>query len=143
MANSKSPIASKSRQCVQLLDRARNLWSQDNPAKTSSWELNFDEAGRFRIWANNIGALLAADRRNSLDYRLRDASKVSNRVVEFLDDLQEALEDSKMCPSISHPHIQQPAVSVLSYSARSSIEYLSLQLGMDGQRLLSSMKPVL
>ena len=98
MAHSYSPIASKSHQCVQLLDRVRNLWIQDNPAKTSSWELTFDEAGRFRIWANNIGAFLVADRRNSLDFRLRNSSKVSRRVIEFLDDLQEALGDGKKYP---------------------------------------------
>ena len=108
MANIHSPIASKSHQCVQLLDRALNLWNQENPAKRSSWELTFDEAGRFRIWANNIGALLAADRRNSLDYRLRNVSKVAGRVIEFLDDLQEALEDSKMYPtSVYHPDNQR------------------------------------
>lgn len=54
-----------------------------------------DEFGRFRLWANNIGAFLNIDHRNSLDFRLRQASKICSRIVEFLDDLAEALDDGQ------------------------------------------------
>lgn len=54
-----------------------------------------DELGRFCLWANNIGAFLRIEFRNSLDFRLREASKICSRVVEFLEDLVEALDDGK------------------------------------------------
>ena len=43
---------------------------------------------------------LPSGQRNSLDFRLRDAHKMSSRIIEFLDDLAEALEDGQClcCP---------------------------------------------
>src|SRR5437764_8569286 len=43
-----------------------------------------DELGRFRIWSGNIGAHRKG--RSSLDYRLRDASHISRRVIDLLQD---------------------------------------------------------
>ena len=96
MAVSDSPIATQSRQCLQLLDRVSVLISDGEVATSNLSDLYLDEAGRFRIWANNIGALLTIDHRNSLDFRLRRAVKMSSRIVEFLGDLREALEDGKI-----------------------------------------------
>ncbi|TAQ87578.1 hypothetical protein B7494_g4087 [Chlorociboria aeruginascens] len=48
-----------------------------------------DERGPLRIWSGNIGAHCTGA--NSLTYRLRDASHLQRRVVEFLEDLNEKL----------------------------------------------------
>lgn len=52
-----------------------------------------DEHGRFRIWSGNIGAHRGG--RSSLDYRLRDASHIRQRVISLLQDLTETLQDRK------------------------------------------------
>ena len=54
-----------------------------------------DEFGRFKIWGNNIGVFIQSKRRSSLDFRLRDALSVSDKILDFLDDLDEALEDGE------------------------------------------------
>ncbi len=51
-----------------------------------------DEFGRFRIWSGNIGAHRVG--RSSLDYRLRDASHIRQRVISLLVDLKETLQES-------------------------------------------------
>jgi len=51
-----------------------------------------DEAGRFRIWAENSGAHRARRERVSLDYRLRKASKVKRIVLELLHALNNGLQ---------------------------------------------------
>ena len=53
------------------------------------------QLGRFRVWAGNIGAHQHG-RRVSLDYRLRDASRLKDQVVELLKDLDETISDSKL-----------------------------------------------
>ena len=50
-----------------------------------------DEFGRFRIWSGNIGAHRIG--RASLDYRLRDASHIRQRVEFLLQDLVETIQD--------------------------------------------------
>ena len=48
-----------------------------------------DELGRLRIWAANIGAHQAGQ--SSLDFRLRDASHISNQITKLLEDLEQTL----------------------------------------------------
>lgn len=48
-----------------------------------------DELGRFRIWSGNIGGQRRG--RNSLDYRLCDASHLRDRLLELLQSLNIAL----------------------------------------------------
>ena len=43
-----------------------------------------DELGRFRIWANTIGAFLEMPFETSLDYRLREAPKMIDRNLTAL-----------------------------------------------------------
>ena len=47
-----------------------------------------DYIGRFKIWAANVGAHQFA-RRSSLDYRLRDATPIKERVIQLLHNLSE------------------------------------------------------
>ena len=50
-----------------------------------------DECGRFKVWAENVGAHRTGHL--SLDYRLREATRVKQLVVELLKDLTTALQD--------------------------------------------------
>lgn len=90
-----SPIAERSCDCQQLFIQLSSLLHDDRPDYLISPAAILDELGRFRLWANNIGAFLRIDYQNSLDFRLRDASTIRSRVVEFLGDLEEALENGK------------------------------------------------
>jgi hypothetical protein len=53
-----------------------------------------DEFDRFKLWAGNIGAHRLGQ--SSLDYRLRDASHIQKRVLQFLLDLQSSLEEGEL-----------------------------------------------
>src|ERR1700712_3512345 len=53
------------------------------------------QLGRFRIWALNIGALQDAHLPTSLEYRLREAHKLVDRIVEVLEDIEESIEDGR------------------------------------------------
>ncbi len=90
-----SPIAGRSHHCLHLFDRLFSHLDVNASYYSISPAACLDELGRFRLWANNIGALLSGDHQNSLDFRLRGASKICSRVVEFLDDLAEALDDGQ------------------------------------------------
>ena len=56
----------------------------------SGW---YDELGRLRIWAANIGAHHV--NQTSLDFRLRDASHVRGQIVKLLERLIQRLGDAK------------------------------------------------
>ena len=49
-----------------------------------------DELGRFRLWANNIGAAKVGTA--SLDYRLRDATYLFQNVKSLLEELEKTLK---------------------------------------------------
>ena len=99
MEQSKTPsqpsIQSQSRQCFELFETLSRLQSESNPGGLPDSTDFRDEFARFLLWANNIGALLPSEQRNSLDFRLRSAHKMSSRIAEFLADLAEALEDGE------------------------------------------------
>lgn len=50
-----------------------------------------DECGRFRVWAGNVGAHETG--RDSLDYRLREASHIHLELTELLEELNKDLEE--------------------------------------------------
>lgn len=52
-----------------------------------------DQAGRFKIWAGNLGAFQRLPSTASLDYRLKDSPKVAAQVQELLQDLHNLLKD--------------------------------------------------
>ena len=53
-----------------------------------------DNVGRFKVWAANVGAHQFA-RKSSLDYRLRDAPRIKNGVIQLLNELSEILLEGK------------------------------------------------
>ncbi|RDL40556.1 uncharacterized protein BP5553_00535 [Venustampulla echinocandica] len=50
-----------------------------------------DELGRFKVWAGNIAAHKTG--RSSLDFRLRDATPLRERIMGLLSDMSELLEE--------------------------------------------------
>ena len=52
-----------------------------------------DELGRFRVWAGNIAAHRPSHSRRSLEYRLRDSSRLRDTVLSLLRDLKRALDE--------------------------------------------------
>ncbi|PSN59412.1 hypothetical protein BS50DRAFT_508529 [Corynespora cassiicola Philippines] len=51
-----------------------------------------DELGRFRLWCGNIAAHRKG--KSSLDYRLREASHIRDRVMDLLRSLESALQEA-------------------------------------------------
>ena len=91
----KSPLAESSHRCLQLFDQLYSLSADKIVVHSISRDDCLDELGRFRVWANNIGAFLRIEHRNSLDFRLREVFKITSRIHELLEDLAESLEDGK------------------------------------------------
>ncbi|OTA55113.1 hypothetical protein K449DRAFT_338029, partial [Hypoxylon sp. EC38] len=53
-----------------------------------------DILDRYSLWTGNLGALHEPTNRLSLDCRLSAAPEIRDQICEFLDDLQEAIDDS-------------------------------------------------
>lgn len=53
-----------------------------------------DDLGRLRIWAENAGAHRSG--RMSLDYKLREATRVKHEVVDLLQELQTTIRDGML-----------------------------------------------
>ena len=88
-----SPLAESSLRCLQLFDQLSSLSADKIVVHTIPLDDCLDELGRFCMWANNIGAFLRIEHRNSLDFRLREAFTITSRIVELLEDLAESLGD--------------------------------------------------
>jgi hypothetical protein len=59
-----------------------------------SWrQVASDELSRYRLWASNIGAYHDPCDQRSADYRLRGAPDFGKRIVQLLEELNEALDD--------------------------------------------------
>ncbi|KAF8539037.1 hypothetical protein BDD12DRAFT_839772 [Trichophaea hybrida] len=58
-----------------------------------------DDSGRFRIWAESAGAHRKGS--VSLEYRLREASKVKHVVIKLLEDLRAALQEESPEDTVS------------------------------------------
>ncbi|KAK4450352.1 hypothetical protein QBC34DRAFT_324536 [Podospora aff. communis PSN243] len=66
-----------------------------------------DEMARFKVWAANIGA--HRNGRSSLDYRVRDTSKIRIQVLQLLEDLSESLSAaSSICRGERTPWDEEP-----------------------------------
>jgi hypothetical protein len=54
-----------------------------------------DILDRFKIWANNIGALHGPGNPRSLDHRVRGTPKLQQRFLELLQDIREDMHESQ------------------------------------------------
>jgi len=90
-----SPVSSRAKKCVELLVALVALPHQphEQPGHDLSAAEAVDCLGRFKIWAGNLGAFQHFESKSSLDYRLRNASKISAQIVDLLDELAESVED--------------------------------------------------
>ncbi|KAH8805202.1 hypothetical protein F5884DRAFT_885273 [Xylogone sp. PMI_703] len=90
-----SPIALWGRACDSHFDQLCALF--EDKERQFIYDISHlqicDSYSQFKIWAGNIGALQTIQSASSLDYRLREAPKVSKQVVALLEDLDETLED--------------------------------------------------
>ncbi|KAF8244931.1 hypothetical protein K440DRAFT_604422, partial [Wilcoxina mikolae CBS 423.85] len=83
------------RKCIESFGNLTQRLNSDNSDHVLSAYIPLptiqDELGRFRVWAGNVGA----DRtgRVSLDYRLREASQIHDKVRELLLDLDQKLHE--------------------------------------------------
>lgn len=75
---------------------------EDNVSSVS-WT---DELGRLRVWAANIGAHQTGQ--SSLDFRLRDASHISQHITNLLKDLDGILKDIKR--ELSGDHVEASGI---------------------------------
>ena len=74
-------------QLVRRVEQAGSKYQTD--VSTSLWR---EELGRLRVWTANVGAHQTGQ--SSLDFRLRDASHISEEVVKLLRDLSDVLEET-------------------------------------------------
>ena len=90
-----SLIAERCRLVFQLIDQTEFLivggCTCDDAVSTRNIQT---EIGRFRVWSENIGAHRHG--RVSLDYRLRQSTRMRAQVIKLVDDLISALRESKL-----------------------------------------------
>lgn len=88
-------IASHVSECFQSLDDLKCLMrdaENEYLDQVQPCEIT-EELGRFRIWAGSMGAHRRG--RSSLDYRLRDASHIRDKVQALLEDLIDSIQRSE------------------------------------------------
>jgi len=82
-------------QCIHLFTAIYGLLdseSKEHHGAISKEDVQ-NELGRFRIWAENIGALQSRNKPTSLEYRLREASETRLHIQQFLEDIKESLTE--------------------------------------------------
>ena len=84
----KGSLASKGRQLVVTFN-VLQVESIKDRLSDVDWENWSYEVERFHVWANSIGLLHQGH--SSLDYRLRDAGKLTAYIEKLLVDLEQAL----------------------------------------------------
>ena len=85
----KVSLASQYALCKNSFNKLlQNLKTLDDQAVT---EKLLDEFGKFRVWGGNTGAHRTG--RDSLDYRLREAPHIHEKLTRFLDELNKNLEE--------------------------------------------------
>ena len=83
--------------CIPRFDQLHDLLEQRkcDPAYITALNLVEYDRGRFRAWAQNLGAHRMGTSKLSLDYRLREASHVHGKTTGLLMELKSGLEDGQ------------------------------------------------
>ena len=86
-------VAKRVAQCLQFFtDMSQTVRDSSRAAPAASFDANINaEFDRFKIWSGNVGAHRTDN--SSLDYRLREAMTLRDRVTELLDELLEAITE--------------------------------------------------
>ncbi|OXV08800.1 hypothetical protein Egran_03437 [Elaphomyces granulatus] len=125
--NLTSPIASYGKVCVHRFEQLCALFEDEK--LQSRYEISLlqvhDSYGQFKIWASNIGALQSLPSSSSLDHRLREVPKLSEQVVNLLEDLGRSLEDVCVIASGERENRVSPFV-------QADVELLSINDEIDG-----------
>ena len=103
-------IAPKAHECVRRFSALCSLLPE---ADRIAHPALVDQLGRFKIWAGNIGAFQELPLPSSLDYRLREAPKIVDQVIELLDDLDETLQEGTAIPQIFYRIFLTTPVSLI------------------------------
>ena len=86
-------IAPKVKDCIDFFNKLLHVSDEKPDAKTAL----DDHIGRFNIWAGNVGAFQAFSLPISLDYRLREAPKITEQIRD-----PQTARSSNLEPSFSH-----------------------------------------
>jgi hypothetical protein len=89
MTDQASLIASHVSQCYCSFEKLRQLLEKELREDINLSDV-VDELGRFRVWAANIGAHRRG--RMSLDFQLRDALHIKERIHSLLQDLNDKVQ---------------------------------------------------
>jgi hypothetical protein len=97
-----SSIASTFTTCLRSFERIVEVsTNQDTLSDQVSPSHLEDQLGRLRVWAGNIGAHKVG--KASLDYRLKEASHIKERIVQLLSDPEIPIEDARSIISGERP----------------------------------------
>lgn len=69
---------------------------EDELGLKASLPFLLDQLGRLQAWAGHSGAQRAENSKMSLDYKLREASHMHNRIIALLAELDGDLHQSKI-----------------------------------------------
>jgi len=98
--SSKTPIESLYRKCIESFGKLTQLLGPDSSDYILSACIPLstveDELGRFRVWAEDVGAHQTGQ--VSSDYRLREAPEIHGLVSELLRDLAQKLQEGRKYP---------------------------------------------
>ncbi|KAJ3497062.1 hypothetical protein NLG97_g2188 [Lecanicillium saksenae] len=75
-------LSTLARSCDETLERLQEVESSTGLICPATL---YDDLGRFRVWASNLGAFLGPKNQFSLDYRLRESENMQEAVREKLD----------------------------------------------------------
>jgi len=115
--------------CLNSISTLLSLFAKGGFEKyeTRLWE----EVGRFKVWAEST----AAHRRNrmSLDYRLHEASKIKEMVLELLEGLDTDLKDGKLIVNRPFPMltVSGTAIDIVSAAGESHFDDAPDELAQD------------
>jgi hypothetical protein len=89
-----SSIADQVELCLEAFELLTTLLLSQDASTYDNTKANIsDTFDRFKVWAGNIGAHRRGQ--SSLDYRLRDASHILQKVLRFLSEIQSSLAEGK------------------------------------------------
>jgi hypothetical protein len=73
-------------------------------SRNASHDFMQDARSRFKAWAVNIAALQGSHLQSSLDFRLKEATEIRQRIVKILTTLTESLNEGQcLCPRLTSP----------------------------------------
>jgi hypothetical protein len=102
-----SPIYMLCRRCLDGYQKLSKGLHDTTPANASERGFNRDEKLRaaedsilrFRAWAANIAALQKGHLRSSLDFRLKYATEIRQRIIRILEGLSKSIENASLIAS--------------------------------------------